>query len=197
MLAPPSYRPPPTPRRRAITFGIQLSLATIAVLTLPVAAVPRYRTSTPALNGELRVAGSRLLAGPVARWVVIFHREHPAVHVHVTLAGSGAATDAMERGRADVAPLTHILMPDEQALFPSGAAPRGISLGLGRFYRVATGEVVGEAPIYLYLSHPPHRPASATALELARIATSAEGTGRVRVSLFEALTHRADLAITD
>lgn len=197
MLAPPFYRPPPTPRRRAITLGIQLSLATIAVLALPVAAVPGYRTSTPALSGELRIAGSRLLAGPVARWVAIFHREHPAVRVRVALAGSSAAADAMERGRADVAPLMHVLMPDEQALFPSGAAPHGISLGLGRFYRVATGEVVGETPVYLYLSRPPHRPASATALELARIATSAEGTGRVRVTLFEALTHRADPSITD
>ncbi len=197
MLAPPSYRPPPTPYRRAIICGIQLSLATIAVLALPVAAVPRYRTSAPALVGELRIAGSRLLDGPVARSVAIFHREHPTVRVCVALAGSSAATDAMERGRADVAPQTHVLMPDEQALFPSRAAPHGIALGVGRRYRVATGEVVGETPIYLYLNHPPHRPASATSLELARIASSAEGAGRVRVSLFEALTHRSDLSITD
>jgi len=197
MLAPPSYRPPPTPHRRALIFGVQLSFAAIAVLALPVAAVPRYRTSAPALSGELRIAGSRLLDGPVARWVAIFRREHPAVKVRVTLAGSGAAADAMEQGHADVASLVRTLMPDEQALFPSGAAPRGIPLGAGRRYRVATGEAAGETPIYLYLNHPSHRPANATALELARIATSAEGAGRVRVSLFEALTRRADLSITD
>jgi hypothetical protein len=197
MLAPPSYRPPPTPRRRVFILAIQLSLVTVAVLALPVAAVPRYRTSAPALSGELRVVGSRLLDGPVARWVAIFHREHPAVRVQVTLAGSGAAADAMEQGRADVASLLRTLMPDEQARFPSGAAPRGIPLGPGRRYRVATGDAAGEAPIYLYLNHPARRPASATALELARIATSAEGAGRVRVSLFEALTHRADISITD
>lgn len=197
MLAPPAYRPPPTPRQRALIFGIQLSLAAIAVLALPVAAVPRYRTGAPALSGDLRIAGSRLLGGPVARWVAIFRREHPAVRVRVTLLGSGAAADAMETGRADVAPLTRTLLPDEQALFTPDAVPRRIPLGLGHRYRLSTGETAGEAPIYLYLNHSPHRPASATSLELARIATSAEGAGRVRVSLFEALTHRADLSIID
>jgi hypothetical protein len=197
MLAPPRYFPPPSLRRRALTLGIQLSIATVAVLALPVAAVPSYRTNTPLLGGELRIASSELLDGPVTRWVAIFRREHPNVRISVTLTGSSAAADAMEEGHADVAPLMRALMPDEQALFPSGAAPRGIPLGTARRYHVATGEPAGEAPIYLYVNHGPGKLISATALELARIATSAEGAGRVRVSLFEALTRRTDLSITD
>lgn len=197
MLAPPRYRPPSTPRVRALIRTAQLSIATIAVLALPVAAVPRYHTTTPALTGELRIAGSRLLDGPVTRWVAIFRREHPSVRVRVALAGSSAAAIAMEQDHADVAPLMHLLEPDEQALFPSGAAPRGISLGPGRRFRVATGEAAGDAPIYLFLNRPAGRPTSEAAVELARIATSAEGAGRVRVTLFEALTQHANLSVTE
>jgi hypothetical protein len=172
---------------------LQLALATIAVLALPVAAVPRFQTGTPALTGELRIAGSRLLDGPVRRWVAIFRREHPAVRVKVALAGSAAGVRAMEQGRADAAPLMHLLNRDEQALFSESAAPHGIPLGQGRLFRVATGEVSGDVPIYLYLNQPAGRSVSAAAVELARIATSAEGSGRARVTLFEALARRAGL----
>lgn len=196
MLAPPRYNPPRTPRLRAMILALQLALVTIAVLALPVAAVPRYHTAVPALAGELRIAGSRLLGGPVARWVAIFRREHPAVRVTVALAGSSAAVRAMEQGRADAAPLMHLLNRDEQALFSESATPRGIPLGTGRLFRVATGEASGEVPIYLYLNQPAGRSVSEAAVELARIATSAEGSGRARVTLFEALAQRAGFSIT-
>lgn len=180
-----------------MVLGIQLTIATIALLALPVAAVPRYHTGAPALAGELRIAGSRLLEGPVARWVAIFRREHPAMRVKVALAGSAAAVHAMEQGRADVAPLMHLLNRDEQTLFSKNARPHGIPLGPGRLFRVATGEASGEVPIYLYINQPAGRSVSEAAVELARIATSAEGSGRARFTLFEALSQRSGLSLTD
>ncbi len=197
MLAPPRYRPPLTPRLCALIRIIQLAIATVAVLALPVAAVPRYHTTKPALAGELRIAGSRLLDGPVARWVAIFRREHPAMRVKVALAGSAAAVQAMEQGHADVAPLMHLLNRDEQTLFSKSARPHGIPLGPGRLFRVATGEALGEVPIYLYINQPAGRSVSEAAVELARIATSAEGSGRARFTLFEALSQRTGLSLTD
>ena len=90
-----------------------------AVQTTP----PSVASRAPPLSGHLRIAGSRALAEPVARWVAAFRREHPSVHVSVALYGTGTAAAVMSGALADVAPLTRPLNRDERMLFAGRATP--------------------------------------------------------------------------
>ncbi len=176
---------PPAPRRRHFD-NMWSSLCFVALaptlLVLPIVTGPRYRTATPALHGELRIAGSFALRGTVERWAAIFHREHPGVRLRIALAGSGAAADALVQGQADVAPMTRSLRAGERALFAAErTAPLMVPLGQGKTALASGNGPWRPVSLYLYFRvRPPEG-----ALEFARIATSAEGTGRSRRSLLE------------
>ncbi len=174
--------------RETLWLTVCVCALSIAVLALPVVAGPRYRTSAPALSGDLRIAGSRAMRGSIERWVGIFRREHPGVRVQIALVGSGAAADAMAQGEADVAPMTRPLQSSEQALFkPAQALPQTIALG-----RAEAGPSSGAGPwgpVSLYFYFVPVRREAAR--EFVRIATSAEGSGQSRISLLEAIVGRA------
>ena len=98
----------PLPQRLAIV-SMLLGYGALLLGVLPWTGRERYRTHRPELIGTLAVVGSRATAEPVGRWVAIFRREHPAVHVTTAFYGTAAAAAAVADGTADIAPLVRSL----------------------------------------------------------------------------------------
>lgn len=104
----------PLPQRLAIV-SMLLGWGALVLGVLPWSDRERYQTHRPELAGSLAVVGSRATAEPVARWVAIFRREHPAVHVTTAFYGTAVATAAVADGTADIAPLVRSLPNVRQA----------------------------------------------------------------------------------
>ncbi len=126
---------------------------------------PRYRPTCAPLTGELRIVGSRDLSELVDRWVGIFRREHPDVHVSAAMYGSGIAAGALAEGLADIAPMRRPLKLAEQSyLQQAGMVPQTIS--------VTRRE---RRPVYFYIRRSAGGKPNPAAIEFARVALSQEG----------------------
>jgi|GEM_PF-3426825 len=168
MLVPSNLDPDvfaPRQRWREICLGGGLVVAILLLL-----GPPRYRTHRPTLDGELVVVGSRAMAEPVGRWVAIFRREHPAVHVTTRFYGSAVAVAALADGTADVAPLVHPVSGGNH----DAVARTGYRIGTLR----GSGPVSGHS-LDIYFAPARCAPNRLAAIEFVEVAVSREGQGQI------------------
>lgn len=164
----------PVRRRMVTTAAAVLAAAGLSMLA---------PASGPSLDGELRIVGSRSMRQPVEGWLEILRRRHPEVRASTALYGSGLAAGGLADDSVDVAPLSRKLVSSERAMIPQGAEPVAIHVG---GHRDRAG--AGVNPVYLYIALGADGRAEPAAVELARIAVSAEGQSLIASDGFEELS---------
>lgn len=94
------------------------------------------------LSGELRSVGTDTMETAMNLWIAGFKALYPQVTIHMEAKGSLTAEPALTEGRAQLAPLSRELMPDELARFRAryGYDPLVIKVALGS-YRTPTRTV--------------------------------------------------------
>ena len=146
----------------------------IAVLSA-VALAPLSSGSGPsALEGDLRIVGSRAMTPTVDDWMALFQRRYPAVRIHAALIGDGVAAGALADRRADIAPLSRPLARQERALIGDVPQPVGIPVGTGRS---SGGQL--RRWVYLYVARQADGRGQPVALAFVRTALSPAGQARI------------------
>lgn len=158
------------------SLPVQRNAAARALNTVLAVAIHVFLSGGPTptqQTGDLRIVGSRAMTAAIGNWTALFHKKHPQVHVRQVLIGDGAAASALASRRADLAPLSRPLAPQERSLIGPAAQPVGIPVG------ATISRRGGGNWVYLYVASPGDGPARSLALDFVRTALSPAGQARM------------------